>query len=174
MKTSETERNEKLDTTLRDIDNVVADLKAANSRQEAESRIVAHEVQGLKDLVPKALEGWKASGDAKLEDLGQEMQSLKRLLENRIGKVGGNTISLSRSNPPSNTNEPHASPGHASVSDGTNTPSPGNGIAPVPAPGVTVPKRERAIPSWQKAAADKSGTKTPDSGAESSLIEPGS
>ena len=85
LKSSEAERTQKLDSTLQDVESVVSDLKAANLRREAESRILSDQVQGLKDLVPKALEGWKASGDGKLDDLGAELQSLKKLVGNRVG-----------------------------------------------------------------------------------------
>lgn len=85
LKSSEAERTQKLDSTLQDVESVISDLKAANSRREAESRILSDQVQALKDLVPKALEGWKASGDAKLDDLGAELRSLKKLVGNRVG-----------------------------------------------------------------------------------------
>lgn len=158
LKTSEMEQTERLDTTLRDVDSVIDDLKATNRRQEAESRIIASEVQGLKDLVPKALEGWKASGDARLEDLSQEMQSLKRLLENRVGKAGGGMPPTGRGYPPPSTNGQQSAVDNPSGSVDTSgsIPESTTGSA-APAPGVTVPKRERAIPAWQKAAAGKSG-----------------
>lgn len=158
LKTSETERTEKLDTTLGDIDSVLEDLKAANRSQEAENRIISNEVQGLKDLVPKALEGWKASGDAKLEDLSQEMQSLKRLLENRVGKAGGSLALTGRGYPSPITNGQHSAMDSPSGPADTVTLMPDATASSAPAPGVTVPKRERAIPAWQKAAADKTGT----------------
>ncbi|KAL9631432.1 MAG: hypothetical protein Q9164_005900 [Protoblastenia rupestris] len=176
LKASEAERTEKLDTTLKDVDTVVADLKAANSRREAESRIIADQVQGLKDLVPKALEGWKANGDARLDDLSQEMQSLKRLLENRVGRSAGTPTPKAKGNLPASVNgvdklrndEPdiRSSDGSSmsSVEAFNGTP------APAPAPGITVPKtdfssskrvtpgndRKAAIPAWQMAAASKS------------------
>ena len=89
IKSAETERTEKLDTTLRDVESVVSDLKTANARREAESRILADQVHGLRDLVPKALDGWKAAEDKKLEDLGSELRSLKLLVANRLGGGAG-------------------------------------------------------------------------------------
>lgn len=89
IKSAEAERIEKLDVTLRDVDSVISDLKAANSRRETESKILADQVNGLKDLVPKALEGWKAAEDKKLEDLSSELRSLKLLVANRLGGGGG-------------------------------------------------------------------------------------
>ncbi|KAK4696236.1 peroxin-14, partial [Lecanoromycetidae sp. Uapishka_2] len=175
LKTSETERTERLDTTLRDVDSVIEDLKTANRRQEAENRIIANEVQGLKDLVPKALEGWKASGDAKLEDLSQEMQSLKRLLENRVGKTGGSlTPTTGRGHPAPTTNGQQSTDNNPSASTNAASPTPESNTGPAaPAPGVTIPKRERAIPAWQKAAAGKSGTPSPAASGEGSATEAG-
>ena len=173
MKASEVERSEKLDGTLKDVDTVIADLKAANSKRETESRMIADQVQGLKDLVPKALEGWKANGDARLDDLSQEMQSLKRLIENRAGKSIGSSTSTSRGYPQPATSEydkPSNSPLHGSVSNAASTSSVGEpSSTPALAPGVDTPKeggsplkkwgqgtdRRAAIPAWQMAAAGK-------------------
>ena len=173
LQASETERTEKLDTTLKDVDSVVEDLKAANSRREAESRIIADQVQGLKDLVPKALEGWKAGQDKKLEDLSLEVQSLKKLLENRVGRSGVGSTPTGRGYYPATASGSEKSrddfAGVSSTSNGTQTPNPESSA---PAPGVTVPKRDgstpssgagkgdrrAAIPAWQMAASGKSGT----------------
>lgn len=166
IKESETERTEKLDTTLKDVGIVVEDLKAANKRREAESRIIADQVTGLKDMIPKALEGWKVSGDAKLEELGQEVQSLKKLLENRVGRPSGAPISTGKAYANSNEKSKDNLSASSSTNSGTTTPNVESASgSSAPAPGVTVPKREstpkrgfersdrRAIPAWQMAAA---------------------
>lgn len=165
IKESETERTEKLDTTLKDVGIVVEDLKAANKRREAESRIIADQVTGLKDMIPKALEGWKVSGDAKLEELGQEVQSLKKLLENRVGRPSGAPISTGKAYANSNEKSKDNLSASSSTNSGTTTPNVESASgSSAPAPGVTVPKREstpkrgfersdrRAIPAWQMAA----------------------
>ena len=167
IKDSESERTEKLDTTLKDVGSVIEDLKAANTRREAESRIIATQVTELKDMVPKALEGWKASGDAKLEELGQEVQSLKKLLENRVGRASAAPTPTGRGQPSgtekSRDNVSTLSSGNSGTST-TNAEPASTSSTPSPAPGVTVPKREstpfrgfersdrRAIPAWQMAA----------------------
>lgn len=61
-------------------------------RREAESRILVDEVCRLKELVPKALESWKESGDSRLEELTTELVSLKKLIANRVG--GGGALPL--------------------------------------------------------------------------------
>lgn len=145
---------------------MIEDLKAANTRREAESRIITDQVIGLKNMVPKALEGWKASGDAKLEEVGQEVQSLKKLLENRVGRPTGVPTPTSRGHPNGNEKPKDNLPAFTSANSGTTTPNAESAAgSSAPAPGVTVPKIEstpllgfersdrRAIPAWQMAAA---------------------
>ena len=161
IKASETERTEKLDTTIRDVNTVVADLKAANTRREAESRIIADQVAGLKQLVPQSLEQWKQNGDARLEELGLELQSLKKLLENRVGK----SAAMPTYTPPPPKNSAHY--GAAATSETSTPNAEPAGDSAAPAPGGMVPKRDSsspkrtsggraAIPAWQMAAANKS------------------
>ena len=189
IKDSESERTEKLDTTLKDVGSVIEDLKAANTRREAESRIIANQVTDLKDMVPKALEGWKASGDAKLEDLGQEVQSLKKLLENRVGRASAAPTPTGRGHPSGtekskdNVSTPNSRSSGAST---TNAEPASTSSTPAPAPGVTVPKREstpfrglersdrRSIPAWQMAAAtEKSEPAGSSHNVEASTAEAG-
>lgn len=178
LKEKETQRTQKLDTTLKDVDTVIEDLKEANKRREAESRIIADQIQGLKEQVPKALEGWKAAGDAKLEELGQEMQSLKKLLENKVGRSGGvSTPPAWKSQQPAATNgngngngngNEKPKDGPASTNGGTTTPNAdANGPPPPSAPkqdsssASSQPTersdRKATIPAWQRAASEKSG-----------------
>ena len=143
---------------------MIEDLKAAITRREAESRIIAHQVTDLKNMVPKALEGWKASGDAKLEELGQEVQSLKKLLENRVGRASAVSTPTSTGHPSGNEKFKGSDTMFHLANSGAPTPyGESAGASSAPAPGVTVPKREfnpprglektdrRAIPAWQMA-----------------------
>ena len=173
LQISEAERTEKLDSSFEGIDSIVEDLKAANMRREAESKVIADQVQGLKELVPKALQGWKASGDTKMEELSLEVQSLKRLLENKVGRSGGSSAPAGRGQalPTANGNE-RSSDNLSMLSRTSNGTTPANRESPgAPAPGITSPKqdgqapsnnlerrdRRAAIPAWQMAAAGKSG-----------------
>lgn len=186
LKESEAERTERLDSTLETVVSVISDLKVASMRREPESRILADQVRGLKDLVPKALEGWKATGDGKLEDLGAELRSLKKLVGNRVGNVSGSQQPL-MGRPftgfAAATREKPSSSGGASglTAAGRNetgdVPDDVLGSTPAPAPGVTAPKREApsgfqmpsgfqsgraAIPAWQMTAAtEKSSSNSP-------------
>lgn len=176
LQISEAERTEKLDSSFEGIDSIVEDLKAANMRREAESKVIADQVQGLKELVPKALQGWKASGDAKMEELSLEVQSLKRLLENKVGRSGGSSGPTGRGYaPPTANGNEKSSDGFSMLppaSNGTASPNKESpGVPSAPAPGITSPKqdspapsnsfergdRRAAIPAWQMAAAGKSG-----------------
>ncbi|KAI4184323.1 MAG: hypothetical protein LQ346_006135 [Caloplaca aetnensis] len=88
MKAREQERTEKLDKALREINAVVEELRKVKKREEMDSDMLKWEVQSLHDLVPKALEGWKKSGDKRLEELGTEVRSVKKLLGTRLGNAG--------------------------------------------------------------------------------------
>lgn len=170
LKALEAERTGKLGRTLDDVDSVIDDLKASNTRREMESRIIADQVHGLKELVPKALEGWKASGDAKLEELGQEVQSLKKLLENRVGRPSGGQTPTGRGFLNGNEKPRESLPTASTTNNGDSTPNTESaGGSSASASGGTAPKadstsssrglergdRKAAIPAWQMAAAGK-------------------
>lgn len=169
IKSAETVRTEKLDTTITEIDSVLTDLKSANTRREAEHRLLNDQILNLKDLVPKSLEQWKQSGDVRLDELSQDLQSLKKLLENRVGRLSAPTngttsgAEAKTSMAPTKTNSMSSS---SSSSTPTMTGNHGS-IETVPTPDMTAstgdaspPKRataaggnRAAIPAWQMAAA---------------------
>lgn len=157
-------------------------MRAANLRREAESRILVDEVYRLKELVPKALEGWKESGDNRLEELTAELVSLKKLIANRVGGGGaGSQLSLlGRAN---YSGFPKDKPVSNDFSEITAIERKETGEAPngvttdtstsAPAPGVTAPKQESsgprpirsfAIPAWQlpPPAGNKNTDKSPE------------
>lgn len=182
IKESESYRRENLDTTLKDVGEVIEDLRAANTKREAESRIIANQVTDLKTMIPKALEGWKASGDAKLEELGQEVQSLKKLLENRVGRGGAASTPTSTGLLSGIEKSKGGSDTLFNVlNSGATTPyGESAGASPAPERITTMPKREtnpprgpektdrRAIPAWQMAGAPN---KTEPSGGPSEKAE---
>ncbi|KAL8708004.1 MAG: hypothetical protein Q9225_007670, partial [Loekoesia sp. 1 TL-2023] len=170
LKTREQERTAKLDKSLEGVNAVVEELRDANKKREIEGRLVADQVHALRDLVPQALEGWKTQGDNRLEELGAEVKSLKKLLGTRLGSVSSSSSST--------LNPPSLSPSHSSAQLRTSSNPPafsterdksqesrGSGVDAVglggnvatrkasyegaemgekmaPAPGVNVPKRE--------------------------------
>ena len=158
LKSAETARTEKFDTALLEVETVLADLKSSNSRREEESLRMAENVRALKDMIPKALEGWKADGDSQLESLGMELKSLKTLVGNRVGTQAA-TPSFGRagnfgiggtSTSGSNTTKELPSLGG---SLGTNEKIDQVSDSSVSVFGGNIPKRDRAaIPDWQLAA----------------------
>ena len=179
IKSAEIERTEKLDVTLQDVESVISDLKIANKRREDENRRIGDEVRALKELIPKALEGWKADGDGRLKELGSELNSLKKLVGNRVGsgnaqipsgrsyvsayteRMNGSGSTTPQDHLASTPQYPVSSTDKAEESESSSV------TAPAPAPGINVPKREStsplsfkdrtsgraAIPAWQMATA---------------------
>lgn len=158
-------------------------------RREAESRILVDEVCKLKELVPKALEGWKESGDSRLEELTTELVSLKKLIANRVGGSGtGSQLSLlGRANYSIFPKDKSVSNDFSEITaiEKKETGEAPNGvtmdtISPAPAPGVTAPKHESsgprpirslAIPAWQ--LPPSAGNKKTDKPPENKEDEPG-
>ena len=191
LKTAETERTEKLDKALQEVESVVSDLKAASRRREEDGRRMGDEVRALKDMIPKALEGWKADGDGRLKDLGTELKSLKMLMGNRVGgatrpapfdRANGSGSSTPREGLLSNAAMSNSG-SNENLDDHTSSASaPSSSSAP--APGINAPKREAssssgldgkppsraAIPAWQMAAA---GTKRKESASPSVISREG-
>ena len=188
LKVAETERTERLDSALQEVESVISELKAANKRREDDSRRISDEVRGLREMIPKALEGWKAEEDVKLKDLSAGLKSLKILVGNRVGdpatvhppgrpynfadRVGG-----SGSNTPRDTTSYTANSYLNGTTDKQDEPTSASASASsaAPAPGVNVPKRESssgtfgydgrpssraAIPAWQMATAGNSKGKS--------------
>lgn len=168
IKVAEATRTEKLDATIRDVDAVVAELKAANARRETEARYTADQVAGLRELLPRSLEQWKQNGDTRLEELAGDLQSLKRLLENRVAVTSGSSPSTSWGTG-SGTGKGPASTESNGIANGT-SPSPPSSAAMKPdgmatsTPSTSLsqtkrPSSKAAIPAWQMAAASsKSGS----------------
>lgn len=179
LKQSEAERTERLDRALSEVESVVEDLKHASKRREEESRRITDEVRGLKDLIPKAMEGQKESTDVRLKELNVEMKSLKTLMSQRLNPTSPAATSYGRgvsstpapTSPPASlsangttTNENTAgTPKPASVANGVVTES----VASLQGRSPSGLGRA-AIPSWQLAAANKSSTSlnTPTSGSQ--------
>jgi peroxin-14 len=165
LKAAEEERKNRVDAALAEVETVIESLKDAGKRREEESKRVGDEVRGLRDLIPKALEGQKESQKKALEDLQTELKSLKQLVMNRTG--AGRPSFLP--NAPAGT--PPLDPGSAAgagqpLGSGATQQTLGTGgnslgglqrKDPSPLPFMGRP----AIPSWQMAAAAKSSPVVP-------------
>ncbi|KAH7323757.1 peroxisomal membrane anchor protein conserved region-domain-containing protein [Rhexocercosporidium sp. MPI-PUGE-AT-0058] len=178
LKTSEQARTERLDAALTEVETVISELKTTSKRREEESRRIGDEVRGLKDLIPRAMEGQKETTDTRLRELNTELKSLKTLMGQRMNPTSttsNNSYSrpsaMGGSSVPSNMQTPSASSTNgssttevvtqkpASVSNGTGTES----VASVQGSAhgrsspfnTGAPAGKAAIPAWQMAAANK-------------------
>jgi peroxin-14 len=180
LKSSEQARTERLDTALGEVENVISELKISSRRREEESRRISDEVRGLRDLIPKAMEGQKENTDSRLKELNTELKSLKTLMGQRMnpttqtstnsygrpsGSVGASTSAGTTSGTTnfSNANQSSStegvSPKPASVSNGMGTESVASIQGRTASPFNTgAPAGRAAIPAWQMAAANKSST----------------
>ncbi|KAB8068117.1 peroxisomal membrane anchor protein conserved region-domain-containing protein [Aspergillus leporis] len=176
LKSAEEARTERLDGALREVENLVADLKNASRRRDDETRRISDEVKSLKDAIPKALEGAREGNENRLKELGTELKSLKLLLGNRLGGSGASTTPTpgkpsglpTVSSAPRPTEELPASPATTT----NNTVATPTEQAPQPSStGTTQPNqttgsassnplsqfsRSASIPAWQMAAANRS------------------
>lgn len=145
---------------------MISELKLASRRQEDENRRIADDVRGLRDLIPKALEGQKETTDGRLKELGAELRSLKMLVGNRVGGGSGSGVGPSPSGvqspigrpfpglgdrpngsssipsrePSSSSNQTPAAALNGTNDTKTEDPSTSSSVAAAPAPGVTAPK----------------------------------
>ncbi|KAF2872142.1 peroxisomal membrane anchor protein conserved region-domain-containing protein [Massariosphaeria phaeospora] len=121
LKASEEARTSRLDNALGEMESVLVSLKESSKRQGDDNRRIEDDVRGLRDLIPKALEGQKESTDVRLKELSTELKSLKTLVGNRMG---------------AGTARPPATPSYPSMGQSQPpTPNPnGTPSAPTPAP----------------------------------------
>ncbi|KAJ5541370.1 hypothetical protein N7494_006446 [Penicillium frequentans] len=185
LKAAEDARTERLDTALKDVESLVADLKTSSRRRDDETRRISDEVKSLKDAIPKALEGAREGNENRLKELGTELKSLKVLLGNRLGGSGaapaaGRTLGSTPIPTPIPTPTPVPSTASPSTPADTTAASPTpttNGLQAT----VTSPEQETqssantpaapsplsqlnrsaSIPAWQMAAANRTKTSSP-------------
>lgn len=182
LKTAEEERTERLDAALREVENVVSELKTSTRRRDEDTRRIGEEVKNLKENIPKALEGTKEGNEARLKELGNELRSLKVLLGNRLNAgLGSTSASPGRTAPIVSSHSPQSSE-ETFIAGNAGTPSIANQNNSVSGFATTLPasavpssisdsssgsfsqtKRSASIPAWQLAAANKpkSGASTP-------------
>jgi peroxin-14 len=181
LKSSEQARTERLDAALTEVESVISELKTASKRREDESRKISDEVRGLKDLIPKAIEGQKETTDNRLKELNTELKSLKTLMGQRMNP--GATTSTNPYGRPSGvgSSSPAATGGSsaetttpkpASVSNGTGTEAVASAQSRSSTPFNTgAPAGRAAIPAWQMAAANRSTSSVNAAGTEKESSE---
>lgn len=171
LKTSEQARTERLDAALSEVEGVIGELKTASRKREEEARRMSDEVRGLKDLIPKAMEGQKETTDGRLRELNTELKSLKTLMGQRLNPQATSTSSsYGRPSSAQNTAVTSAVAPNGSSTAETSTPKPAtvsNGSAIEASAssgrsgssfGTGLPAGKAAIPSWQLAASNKTST----------------
>ena len=138
LKKTESDRSEKLDTALGEVEAVMGRLGEATKTRDDEGRRIADELRVLKDMIPKAIESHKDAQDQRLKDLATEMKSLKTLISNRMAAPPSvpspGPTPLSRPNPTAVTFNPAAVTGM-------------NGASPAAASAAAVPASAAAPPT---------------------------
>jgi len=167
---------------LTEVETVISELKSSSRRREEESQRITDEVRGLKDLIPKAMDGQKESTDSRLRELNAELKSLKMLMGQRMnppstsaptptsftrnpatssssGSIPAMTSNVntttSNSNPTSDSTVPK--PASVSTAAGTEAVASLQGRSGSPF-SAGIPSGRAAIPAWQMAAANKSSS----------------
>jgi peroxin-14 len=187
LKESEQSRAARLDTALAEVESVIGGLKTASQRREEESRRISDEVRGLKELIPKAMEGHKESTDNRLKELNAELKSLKTLMGQRMNPPAASSPTpYTRATAVGSSTSPAPNAGIVSGSSSGETTAPkpasvsnGAGVESVASLqgrsgspfNAGTPPGKAAIPAWQMAAASKISTSAHTSGAGSSSQE---
>lgn len=176
LKATEEARTERLDAALREVENVITDLKTSSRRRDEDTRRIGEEVKGLKDSIPKAIDGAKEGNDKRLKELGSELRSLKVLLGNRLSSASSGVSTATTTPRPSSTTPQPSQDAAVNRPNGTTPSSQAAPPAPIPTPAPqhvpTLAPRENSsspfsqlgkpasIPAWQMAAANKSKNAT--------------
>ncbi len=99
LKEAEEQRTQRLDNAIADIETVVAELKAANLRLEADSSRLEFEIRTMKDNLPRSIDNVRDASEKQLKELSNELGSLKLLMGNRMGGSSSLTQGISRTQP---------------------------------------------------------------------------
>ncbi|PWY92615.1 hypothetical protein BO70DRAFT_281812 [Aspergillus heteromorphus CBS 117.55] len=188
LKSAEEARTERLDAALREVENLVSDMKNASRRRDDETRRISDEVKSLKDAIPKALEGAREGNETRLKELGSELKSLKVLLGNRLGSGSNGASSPTpgrfsgMSLPTATASRPveESSPAASGTTNGAPSALPEQTPPPAqPSPSASTTSlgnnnplsqfsRSASIPAWQMAAANRSKTASPSTASTTS------
>jgi len=177
LKEAEEQRTQRLDNAIVDIETVVAELKAANMRREADSSRLEFEIRTMKDNLPRSIDNVRDASEKQLKELSNELGSLKLLMGNRMGGSSSLTQGISRTQPgvlpssnsanapgtPSSSetppNPPRSTPSFSSpanqFSSSTTVPAATTTARPASAAafGSSSSATKSAIPAWQMHAA---------------------
>ncbi|KAF2863720.1 hypothetical protein K470DRAFT_225603 [Piedraia hortae CBS 480.64] len=134
LKDAEKARTDRLDSALAEVENVVSRMKEAHEAREAEAKRMARDVADIKDSIPNAIEKDKKITDTKIQELTDEMKSLKLLIQARMQQ-------------PSKPDEQQQKQANGTSDTGIET--------PLGSAGRSMVGGRVSIPAWQLAAKKK-------------------
>ncbi|CAO3598761.1 unnamed protein product [Absidia cylindrospora] len=155
---SVSEQSKKVEESLTSLETVLKNLKDGDEQRDEEFKNVKEEVESLKALVPKMLDRNKDAQSAVLNDLQNEIKSLKSLL---LSRRATRSSSLEQESSSNMSNTTTASPSTSSPATPTTTNTSTEGLSPRLSAALNTSARP-GIPAWQMVAANKS----PSSSAE--------
>ena len=154
LKKNEAERTKQVEDALLAVESAVKTVKEQVSQRDEDMKLIKAQVENIKEGLPKSLTRHSEVQQHSLDELHNELKSLKNLVTTRIK-------SATPVPPPSigSTNPPPL-PGHASsVSTSSTTPPPIVGLDSINSTATSsspAPIAPRAgIPAWQLAAGSK-------------------
>ncbi|ORX46340.1 hypothetical protein DM01DRAFT_1339658 [Hesseltinella vesiculosa] len=134
---SVSEQSNKVEESLENLDTILKELKQGDEQRDEEFKSIKSEIEQLKELVPKMIDRNKEAESAMLNDLQNEIKSLKSLLVNRRSP-GAALID-------------QAASGVASASPSAATSPITDGMSPRLSAAIGSPSRA-GIPAWQMAS----------------------
>ncbi|CAO3611123.1 unnamed protein product [Cunninghamella blakesleeana] len=154
---SVSEQSKRVEQSLGSLETVLNDLKDSDQQREEEFKGIKNEVDSLKELVPKMLDRNKDAQNAVLNDLQNEIKSLKSLLLSRrsTGSSLIDQISNSNNNNSGNNSAATTAPStNGNITTGTNSNSSTStvpnteGLSPRLSAAFNTSTRP-GIPAWQ-------------------------
>lgn len=154
LKAQQGEQSDRVSTALAQLEEVVSQLRQNEARRDTDLRRATKDVENMRlDHLPRALEGYKERQNKILQDVQDELRSLKTLIASRQPATVG----------PVEETRPHpgdASPAVASSTTATNSvtaaapasTTPPLGAAARNRPSILTRGGDDGIPAWQKAA----------------------
>lgn len=147
VKEAERKRSEKFNDLVTQVEEAVELVKTQTQLRNSDMKLVKSQVENIKDMLPKSLEKHRELQDSALNDLQDELKSLKQLLGNRmkIATPEPHPYKIATNNQIRNSQSPSpAESTTVSNANGTNDTNGTNGS------GSSTPRA--GIPAWQLAA----------------------
>lgn len=173
VKKSEQEREDKFQKLVKEVEDAVDQVKSQTQQRDSDMKLIKSQVENIKEGLPKSLEKHRNQQDSALNEVQDELKSLKQLLSNRMKATNAPSLPSASSVPSTipglmpSTNSTTSSNDNANNNSGTSTP-----FVPTPAGATTTPPtnsqasstssspapstpKAAGIPAWQLAAQNK-------------------